>query len=172
MFKQKLKIFSIFLPLIILAVILSGCLGGPDCSKPSSQMTQQEIFDCALAKIDSEKTGYNTPADCEKLTSNGSKSICYRTVAEKTNNLSLCEKLYDPAFDDNSGRSLCYSNAGKANNNVIGCEMASESFDKWFCYTAIAINRKNKALCNKAAEVKGETSDPGCEKQIDSGAHI
>ncbi|MFH1409068.1 MAG: hypothetical protein ABIH34_04125 [Nanoarchaeota archaeon] len=107
------------------------------------------IYSDVAPKKSSSYDRYNSAEDCKESIS---PEVCYRIVAEKTGDLSLCERIREYQYTDDDDISLCYGQAGKANNNVEGCSKATIILHKENCYIGIARSTNNPSLCDNIRE--------------------
>ena len=131
--------------ILMIFVVVSCSAKNENCE--SYKYGSNQWQDCYKAKAEQHKQEYKkyiNPSDCDKA---DVPSECYKEMAIKNNNLSLCKKVEELSVTSYGG-SLCYSDVGIANHNIEGCEKAGD-FDKMMCYKDVAIKTGNKDLCEK-----------------------
>jgi len=101
------------------------------------QNTQQEL--------NQSKEIRKITLECENIDNPLLKDNCYKRVAIKTDNISICEKikLYYQAADE------CYLHFAEKNNDISLCRKIILTENKDYCYLKFAKEKKNSSLCEK-----------------------
>jgi len=116
----------------------------PDCNPMDYPYGSREWRMCLLARAEHAKSQYNTISDCEDIPL---KTSCYKEVAAKTNNLSLCDMVAELDYATDTEINSCYEEVGIRNNNLEACNKIFSSLEKEDCYSQIAMQTRNKTIC-------------------------
>jgi len=86
--------------------------------------------------------------ECENIDNPLLKEECYKTVAIKTANISICEKikLHYQAADE------CYLHFAEKNNNFSLCRKIILTENRDYCYLKFAKEKRDPSLCEKITD--------------------
>lgn len=137
------------------------------CSLLANNGASQECFakvavkklDASLCeKADESNTGssYTIAGSTERMPSPGINfNNCYKEIAKKTSNLSLCSNIRGPnEYDD---MYYCYKGALGGKIDFTICDAISNIENKNMCINQIALNSKDPTMCEKLDWVSRST---------------
>ncbi len=144
------------------AYILTKNYVSPSCNPDDYSFGSREWQDCLSARSEASKSKYNTLDDCRDL-NYFSKVSCYKEIAIKNNDISICDEFKDIVIANGQSPEdyiSCYVRVGQENANLAACDKAAEFKDEYSlldsddCYKWIAHKTQDPTLCEKLTEYK------------------
>ncbi|GAH28147.1 unnamed protein product [marine sediment metagenome] len=126
------------------------------------------------------ETPTKTADECEEITRNDQRGICYFDVAIETNDDSLCEEITDNIYKhvcsaittddsslceeltDSSDKDKCYSRVAIRIYDVNLCEKITDTSTADSCYFIVAYRTNESNLCEKITKISGISSRDTC----------